>query len=248
MDHPVQLAIEGRAAVLTLNRPRRRNALDTAALHAIDEALARCRREAVTTLVVHGEGEVAFCAGADIKEMAAMAPVDSAAFTDLGQRLMDRLEDTPFVTIAAIEGYCLGGGLELALACDLRVAGEGAVLGFPEIRLDAFPTWGGTVRLPRIVGPARARDMILRARMLAPGEALAWGLVTEAVPRGEALARAVTLGGEIASQAGRATIAAVKALLVHGVAASPAAARHMEYLADAARLALGGHGASGRDE
>lgn len=248
MDDSILLAIEGAAAVLTINRPRRRNALDSASLRMIDEALTRCRSASVATLVVRGEGDTAFCAGADVKEMAAMTPAESAVFTDLGQRLMDRLEETPFVTIAAIEGYCLGGGLELALACDLRVAGEGATIGFPEIRLDAFPTWGGTVRLPRMVGPARARDMILRARMLSAAEALGWGLLTEVVPQGAALGGATKLAAEIAGQAGRPTIAAIKGLLVNGAGASSGTARHMEFLADSARLALGGHGASERDE
>jgi enoyl-CoA hydratase/carnithine racemase len=139
--------------------------------------------------------------------------------------------------IAAIEGYCLGGGLEIASACDYRIAGAGAVLGLPEVALNALPSWGGTIRLPRIVGVARARELVLFGRRLTAEEALAWGLVNRVVPEGEAFAAAQSLAKETFGRTDPGIVSIAKGLLTHGTAAPSRTARHLELLADMSVLA-----------
>ena len=186
----------GAAAVLTITRPERRNAVDgptaealTAGYHAfVDDDDAR-------VLILTGAGEDAFCAGADLKAIASFAPRLADPAGPLG---FTRLT-APKPTVAAIEGYCLAGGLELALWCDLRIAGDGAQLGFPERRWGVPLIDGGTQRLPRVVGLGRALDLILSGRIVAAEEALGMGLLTELVPRGTALERALACAEALAA-------------------------------------------------
>jgi enoyl-CoA hydratase/carnithine racemase len=137
--------------------------------------------------------------------------------------------------IAAIEGYCLGGGLEMALGCDLRIAGEGSTFGLPEVGVNALPSWGGTYRLARLIGLARAKQVTLFGRRLTAEEALDWGLVAEVVPRGGARARAIEIGQSLADL-DRRTFARAKALMTAGYGVHGRVARQMEYLADDAQL------------
>jgi len=193
---PVRLERVGAAAVLTIDRQERRNAVDgpTAAL-LLDRYREFEADDDARVLIVTGAGDLAFCAGADLKEIASfasrlMAPEGPFGFTRL----------TPSKpTIAAISGWCLAGGLELALWCDLRIATEGSTLGFPERRWGVPLIDGGTQRLPRIVGMGRALDLILTGRMVAAQEALAMGMLTEIVPAGEHLARALAIAEALAS-------------------------------------------------
>jgi len=172
-------------------------------LDELDAALARLEGAApsdVRAVVVTGSGARSFSAGSDVKGFEAQArrgPAGRDAF-ELEERVSSRLAALPMPTIAAIEGNALGGGLELALCCDLRICSERAKLGMPEVRLAVTPGSGGTQRLPRIVGAAHAKDLILTGRVIDAAEAARMGLVTEVVPAGRARARADELAAEIA--------------------------------------------------
>jgi enoyl-CoA hydratase len=185
----------GTTALITIERPERRNAIDGPTAEALHEAFLRFESEAdASALVLTGAGEQAFCAGADLKAVETFADRLQAPEGPLG---FSRLSASK-PTIAAISGYALAGGLELALWCDLRIAAEGSRLGFTERRFGVPLIDGGTQRLPRIVGLGRALDLILTGRILETPEALAIGLLTEVVPRGEHLQRALTLAEGLA--------------------------------------------------
>ncbi|MGH2953197.1 MAG: crotonase/enoyl-CoA hydratase family protein [Solirubrobacterales bacterium] len=200
----------GSAAVLTITRPERRNAVDDETAALLREGFDRFEADPeARALVLTGEGPEAFCAGADLKAIAQrgaqFAGDDPAAAVDDwldakpdGPLGFTRLEATK-PTIAAISGWCLAGGLELALWCDLRIASTGARLGFTERRFGVPLIDGGTQRLPRIVGMGRALEMILTGRVVEAEEALAWGLVTEVVAAGRPLERALEIAEGLAS-------------------------------------------------
>jgi len=183
-------ARDGGVVVLRLNRPPL-HPLSMAVLDEIAMAATELARDADVKAVVITGGEKAFAAGADVEEFTepGVAPKVSAAF----RAAFDALGAIPRPVIAAIEGFALGGGFELALACDLRVAGEGARLGFPEIQLGILPGAGGTQRTARLVGPARTKDLVWSGRHVKAPEALALGLVDRVVPAGTALEAAVEL-------------------------------------------------------
>jgi enoyl-CoA hydratase len=179
------------------------NLVTEALLHELDAALATLAAAHpgdVRAVVVTGDGERAFSAGSHVGEFEAQRGPGGRARHELESGTAARLAALPMPTIAAIEGNALGGGLELALCCDLRIASERARLGLPEVRLAVTPGAGGTQRLPRVVGVARAKELILTGRVLAAAEALAIGLVSEVVPAGEAVARATAIGEEIAER------------------------------------------------
>jgi enoyl-CoA hydratase len=195
MNDQVRYERAGAAAVLTIDRPERRNAVDGPTAELLTEGFRRFEADDdARVLVLTGAGGIAFCAGADLKAIDTFAdrldlPDGPLGFTRL----------TPSKpAIAAIEGWCLAGGLELALWCDLRIASEGSTLGFPERRFGVPLVDGGTQRLPRIVGLGRALDLILTGRMVPVEEAHAIGLVNEVVPRGGALDRALALAEALA--------------------------------------------------
>jgi methylglutaconyl-CoA hydratase len=180
---PVHYDRRDAVAVLTLDRLDRHNALSRATLHALGrltrDALAD---ERVRAIVVTGRGTKAFCAGADLKERQGFTNEDVRAQVGLYRTELSWLDRSPKPVVAAINGVALGGGLELALICDLRVAAPHAVIGLPETGLGIIPGAGGTQRLPRIVGEARAKEMILLQRRLSAEEALSWGLVNRVSP------------------------------------------------------------------
>jgi enoyl-CoA hydratase/carnithine racemase len=186
----------GAAAVITIDRQHRRNAVDGPTAAALGEAYRRFEAdEEARVLVLTGAGGVAFCAGADLKAIESFGPRLGAPEGPLG---FTRLH-SPKPTIAAISGWCLAGGLELALWCDLRIAAEGSTLGFPERRWGVPLIDGGTQRLPRIVGLGRALDIILSGRMVEADEALAIGLLTEIVPPDSHLERAIAYAEALAA-------------------------------------------------
>ncbi|MCW3010772.1 MAG: crotonase/enoyl-CoA hydratase family protein [Solirubrobacterales bacterium] len=186
----------GAAAVLTLNRPERRNAVDGPTAELLAEGYrAFVADEEARVLVLTGTGPDAFCAGADLKAIDGFAPRLADPAGPLG---FTRLTP-PKPTIAAIEGWCLAGGLELALWCDLRIAGAGARLGFPERRWGVPLIDGGTQRMPRIIGLGRALDLILTGRIVEHEEAMALGLLTEVVAQGGALTRALAFAEALAA-------------------------------------------------
>jgi enoyl-CoA hydratase len=182
-------------AFLTVNRPEARNALDGATVEEMHGALEEVRRAKATVLVLTGAGEKAFVSGADINAIRARGRDDALA--SINSRLMTAVETHEAVTIAAVNGYALGGGCELALACDLRIASEAAVFGLPEPSLGIIPGAGGTQRLPRIVGLGRAKEMILTGARWDASQALAYGLATEVVPAAELPAAARRLAGRV---------------------------------------------------
>jgi enoyl-CoA hydratase len=195
---PDQVSYErrGAAVVLTIDRQERRNAVDGPTAGLLAEGFERFEADGeARVLVFTGAGEVAFCAGADLKAIDSFGPRLAMPEGPLG--LTRRIASKP--TIAAISGWCLAGGLELALWCDLRIAAEGSVLGFPERRWGVPLIDGGTQRLPRIVGLGRALDMILTGRLVEADEALAMGLLTEVVPASRHLERALELAEGLAA-------------------------------------------------
>ena len=208
---------------LTLNRPDKLNAIDAAMLDALDAALGAIERDPeVRAVVLTGAGR-AFSAGADIKEWTALAPLEFGRSWGLrGHRLFDRLAALPPPVIAALNGIAFGGGLELALCADIRIAGEGARLGLPEVTIAALPGWGGTQRLPRLIGPGRARHMILTGQPVDAARAEAWGLVTEVLAAEALLPRARELAARIAANAPVA-VQASKRLIDAATPATPAA-------------------------
>lgn len=192
----------GRVALLELVNPPL-NLVTRELLDELDAALATLEAADpgdVRAVVVTGRGERAFSAGSHVAEFEAQRGPGGRERLALEARVARRLADLPMPTIAAIEGNALGGGLELALACDIRVASARAHLGLPEVRLAVIPGAGGTQRLWRAVGEARARELILTGRVLTAAEAERIGLVSEVVPAGEALARARAIGEEIAAR------------------------------------------------
>jgi enoyl-CoA hydratase/carnithine racemase len=185
MTEPVKLARRGAVGVLTIDRADRRNALSRDALFAF----GRLGRElvadpAIRAIVITADGDKAFCAGADLKERQGMSTDDVRVQVGLYRSELGVLDGSPKPVVAAINGVAFGGGLELALVCDLRVAAAHVELALPETTLGIIPGAGGTQRLPRIVGEARAKEMILLGRKIDAATALAWGLVNRVTPVG----------------------------------------------------------------
>ena len=173
----VGLEFEDGVAHLTLNRPEVLNALSFSVLKEISEALSRVAESDARALVVTGAGEKAFCAGADIGELMNRKLMDELDGAAMGQAVFNQIADLKIPSIAVIHGYAFGGGLELALSCTFRVATERARMGLPEVKLGLIPGYGGTQRLPRLVGEGRALDMIMSGRTVAAEEGLQMGLV-----------------------------------------------------------------------
>ena len=196
----------GAVATVTVSRPAVLNALNAATIQELDDCLLSLRDDAsVRAIVLTGEGERAFIAGADITELSQLTPTAARDVARRGQALCDRLERAPKPVIAAVNGFALGGGLELAMACTLRVAAETAKLGQPEVNLGLLPGYGGTQRLPRLVGPGRALEMLLTGEPVDASEAWRLGLVNRVVPAGRVRAEARELAGLLASKPPLAT-------------------------------------------
>ncbi len=192
----------GGVARITINRPEKLNALNAATLGELDDAFARAESDpAVRALLLTGAGEKAFAAGADIQELAESTPIEAHWSSLRGQRIFRRLETMPKPSLAAINGFALGGGLELALCCAVRVASENARLGLPEIRLGLIPGYGGTQRLARLVGRGRALEMMLTGEPVNAAEAHRIGLVNHVVPHPELLGFSLGLLDRIAANA-----------------------------------------------
>ena len=185
-DASARLERRGGIALVTLDRPERMNALSRALVARLGE-LGRevAAQRDVRLVIITGAGDKAFCAGADLKERAGMTEDEVRALLLAYESELGWLETIPVPTIAAINGAALGGGLELALLCDLRVAAQHAVLGLPETSLGVIPGAGGTQRLPRLLGEARAKELILRAARLSASEALILGLVNQIMPKSD---------------------------------------------------------------
>ncbi len=213
------LLIEDRGAVrqIALNRPDKLNALNRAALEALLSAFdAAAADDAVRAVVLRGMGEKAFVAGADIGELTALSPVQALAFSRLGQQLMLRIEHLGKPVIALLQGFALGGGLELAMACHLRIAGEKAKLGLPEIKLGLLPGFGGTQRLLRLVGRAAALELTLGGEPIDATRAERLGLVNRVVARDALEGEVSALAQRLANAAPHALRAILHSIIVGG--------------------------------
>ena len=189
-------------AVVTLNRPAVLNVLNSALFAELDDAFtALAKDEAVRAVILTGAGEKAFAAGADISELAKLSGVEGQQVARRGQAVFSKIESCGKPVIAAIQGFALGGGCELAMACTLRIASERARLGQPEVKLGLLPGYGGTQRLPRLVGKGAALKLLLTGDMVNAEEAFRMGLVDEVVPAEALLPRAESLARAIAQQA-----------------------------------------------
>jgi enoyl-CoA hydratase len=222
-DARILIERDGTTLTLTLNRPDKLNAIDGPMLDALDETLGKIERDrAVRAVILTGAGR-AFSAGADIKEWTALAPLEFGRSWGLrGHALFDRLAALPPPVIAALNGIAFGGGLELALCADIRIASQEARLGLPEVTIAALPGWGGTQRLPRLIGAGRAKHMILTGQPIDAAKAEAWGLVGEVVAPEALLDRARELAGQIGANA-PLSVQAAKRLVDAALPVTPAA-------------------------
>ncbi|MCW0377274.1 enoyl-CoA hydratase [Xanthomonas sontii] len=217
---PVLADTQGAIRILTVNRADKLNALNRQVLQALDAAFAAAADDPqIRVVVLTGAGEKAFVAGADIAEMNELTPVQGRDFSQLGQRLMRRIERMPKPVLAMVNGFALGGGLELAMACHLRVAADGARLGQPEINLGLIPGFGGTQRLLRLVGRAAALELCLLGAPIDAARALQLGLVNRVVAAGELQATTLQLAQQLADAAPLALRGILDAIQIGGESA-----------------------------
>jgi enoyl-CoA hydratase len=210
------VARDGAVATLTLNRPDKLNALNEKLLVELRDALAHLAEDrGVTALILTGAGEKAFAAGADIARMADMSAAEARGFAELGHAVGARIEQAHFVVIAAVNGFALGGGCELALACDFIYASDKAKFGQPEVNLGVIPGFGGTQRLARRVGIGRARELCYTGDTVDAAEALRIGLVNAVVPHAELMTRVRAVAAKIAGK-GPLAIAQCKRVMLRG--------------------------------
>jgi enoyl-CoA hydratase len=236
-DDVVRYDRHGPVAVVTINRPGKANALNRAVLDRLDELVDATRGDdEVRAVVVTGAGEKAFSAGADISELAGLSTAAARAFMRRGQDVFDRLEALPVPVIAAIRGVAFGGGLELAMACDIRIAAADATLGQPEITLANLPGWGGTQRLPRLVGTGRALELIFSGHRIDAAEGWRIGLINRVVPAADVVSAAVDLASELAGHS-RHALAGAKTAVHCGLDAGTA--RGLAAEADAVAFCCG---------
>ena len=222
------LEFDGPIGRLTITRAKVLNALSLAVLEDLKRALwAVWSQPSCSVLILTGEGDKAFVAGADIAEMSRMTPTQASAFADLGHNVCGMLERMPAIVIAAVNGFALGGGCELALACDLVIASTSAVFGQPEVRLGIIPGFGGTARLPRAIGLRAALEWIAAGERFPAEEAHRLGLVNHVVAPGDLLPTADRLARAIASRGPRA-VAAAKRLVRDGMSVPQDAALRTE--------------------
>jgi enoyl-CoA hydratase len=207
-------SVQDGVGVVTVNRPKSLNALDPRTVQELGQVVEAARSDAsLRALVVTGAGDKAFVAGADIAQMSGMSAIDARRFADLGHRALAALEALDIPTIAAVNGFALGGGCELALACDLVYASEKARFGQPEVNLGIIPGFGGTQRLSRRVGPMRAMEMILTGDMVDAAKARELGLVLEVLPADKLMEHVLGVARKIAGKGAVCVAQAKRAVL-----------------------------------
>ena len=208
----VDLEWSGDVATVTVDRPEALNALNVETLEALGEAVEEARQESARVLVIRGAGDDAFIAGADIEYMKDISTVEAQAWGELGHRVADAIERFPTPSVAVVDGYAFGGGCEMAMACDLRIGSESALIGNTEIDLGIIPGWGGTQRLPRLVGEETAKRMIYLGERIDAETAEEEGFFGEVVPDDEIDDRAAELAAELAEKPAFALQAAKDAI------------------------------------
>ena len=208
----VELEKKDQFAVLTINRPEALNALNDEVISQLDRVLDSIDPAEVRCLIVTGAGQKAFVAGADIAQMSGLTKAEGEAFGKHGNDVFRKLETLPIPTIAAVNGFALGGGCELAMSCDIRLCAETAVFGQPEVGLGITPGFGGTQRMARLIGPGKAKELIYTARNIKAPEALSVGLVQAVYPAEELMEQAEKMAARIAGNAPIAVRACKKAI------------------------------------
>lgn len=209
----VRCHLEEGIAVVTIDNQPALNALNAATLTQLEQTFDELAKNSeVKGVILTGAGEKSFVAGADISEFIAISGMEAPEFMGRGQRIFDKIEDFPLPVIAAVNGYCLGGGNELAMCCDIRLAAENAVFGQPEVNLAIIPGYGGTQRLARLVGPGKAKEIIFADERISAQEALRIGLVERVVPKGQAVEESIKLLKKILSKGPVAVRMAKKAI------------------------------------
>ena len=193
--------VEGQIGIITINRPKALNALNSTVLEELDKTLDAVDLQTVRCLILTGAGEKSFVAGADIGEMSTLTKAEGEAFGKKGNDVFRKLETFPIPVIAAVNGFALGGGCEISMSCDIRICSENAVFGQPEVGLGITPGFGGTQRLARIVGTGKAKEMIYGARNIKAEEAYRIGLVNNVYPLEELMPAAKKLAATIARNA-----------------------------------------------
>ena len=197
----VNYEVKGAVGIITINRPEALNALNSAVLDDLQAVIDGVDLNAVRCLILTGAGEKSFVAGADIGEMSSLTKAEGEAFGKKGNDVFRKIETLPIPVIAAVNGFALGGGCEIAMSCDFRICSDNAVFGQPEVGLGITPGFGGTQRLARLVGPGMAKQMIYTARNIKADEAFRIGLVKQVVPQGELMATVEKIAGGIAMNA-----------------------------------------------
>lgn len=203
---------EGFVGVITINRPKALNALNSQVLKEIDATLDAVDLETTRCLILTGAGEKSFVAGADIAEMSTLTKAEGEAFGKTGNDVFRKLETFPIPTIAAVNGFALGGGNEIAMSCDIRICSDNAVFGQPEVGLGITPGFGGTQRLARIIGVGKAKELVYTAFNIKADEAYRVGLVNAVYPQAELMDAAKKMAGKIAKNAPIAVRACKKAI------------------------------------
>ncbi len=227
MEFATVIFDRGSISTLTVNRPAALNALNREVLEDITRVIREVRHDsAVRVLIITGAGDRAFVAGADIAAMAKMSAADGLEFSRLGHRTLAALEELPIPVIAAVNGFALGGGIELALACDLIIASEKARFGQPEINLGLIPGFGGTQRLPHRIGHAKARELIMTGEMIDAAAALSLGMVCQVVAPDGLMPAARALAEKLAAKSGFALRQAKSALRAAAVMDEDAGLRY----------------------
>jgi len=207
------MEVENEVAVVTINRPKSLNALNGETLGELDQCFGEIeKRKDIKVVILTGSGEKAFVAGADISAMLDMTAAQGVAWAQMAHRTFNRLENLPQVSIAAVNGFALGGGCEIAMCCDIRVASENAKFGQPEVNLGTLPGFGGTQRLPRLVGKGRAKELIFTADMIDAQEAYRIGLANKVVPQAELLDYCKKMAAKIISKGSYAVTLAKMAI------------------------------------
>ncbi len=193
---------EAGIAIIEINRPEERNALNLETIAELEKALDAASADSeVRVVILTGAGEKAFASGGDLRELKEMTAIEGRKFAELGHRITRKIEEMEKPVIAAVNGYALGGGCEVAIACDIIIASENAKFGHPEVSIGISPGWGTTQRLPRWVGVARAKEIIFTSDMIDAAEARRMGLINRVVPKGELMKYAREMANKIASKA-----------------------------------------------
>ena len=211
MDY-IKYETDSAVGIITIDRPKALNALNSAVLTELEAAVDGIDLNAIRCVIITGSGEKSFVAGADIGEMSTLSAEEGVAFGKKGNDIFRKIETLPIPVIAAVNGFALGGGCELSMCCDIRIASENAVFGQPEVGLGITPGFGGTQRLARIVGPGMAKQMIYTAKNIKAPEALRIGLVNAVYPSEELMDQAKKMAAQIAKNAPIAVRACKKAI------------------------------------